>query len=139
VARYLIKEQLIGAALPGEAIGSTTAVRGQVVLEGGVIQPGLTKFTVDLSTLRSDDDRRDIYMRRTTLDTVRFPNAEFFLREVRGLPGPLPSSGSVPFQLVGDMTVKGVTSTVVWDVFVTLTPEGATGKATTNFPGCRWW
>jgi polyisoprenoid-binding protein YceI len=94
----------------------------------------LTKFTVDLSTLRSDDDRRDIYMRRTTLDTVRFPNAEFFLREVRGLPGPLPSSGSVPFQLVGDMTVKGVTSTVVWDVFVTLTPEGATGKATTNFP-----
>ncbi len=93
-----------------------------------------SKFIVDLTTLQSDDSRRDNYVRRNALDTARFPAAEFVLREVRGLAAPLPASGPAQFQLVGDMTVHGVTSGVVWDVTATFTAGGATGKATTKFP-----
>ncbi|MCI0356842.1 MAG: YceI family protein, partial [Acidobacteria bacterium] len=33
-----------------------------------------------------------------------------------GLPSPLPTTGEVKFQLVGELTVHGVTRTVTWEV-----------------------
>lgn len=139
VARYLVREQLAGASLPNHAVGETAAVDGQLVLgpDNSIIGDA-SRFTVDLSALRSDETRRDNYVRRTTLDTARFPTAEFVLRELRGLATPLPASGAAQFQLAGDMTVHGVTSSLVWDVTATFTTDGATGKATTSFPFSRF-
>lgn len=141
MARYLVREQLVGANLPNDAVGSTTAVQGQIVLAGGTVQAEQSRFTVDLSTLQSDDSRRDNYVRRSSLETTRFPTAEFVLREVRGLATPLPVSGPAQFQLAGDLTVHGVTSSVVWDTTAIFTTDGttgtaggATGKAATSFP-----
>ena len=134
VARYLVREQLAGANLPNDAVGSTTAVKGQIVLSGGTVQAAQSRFTVDLSTLQSDDSRRDNYVRRSSLETTRFPTAEFVLREVRGLAAPLPARGPAQFQLAGDLTVHGVTSSVVWETTATFTADGATGKAATSFP-----
>lgn len=135
VARYLVREQLAGVSLPNDAVGTTTAVKGQVLLgPGNTVQGDESRFTVDLTTLKSDDSRRDNYIRRNTLDTGRFPTAGFVLREVRGLASPLPESGAANFQLEGDLTVRGVTSSVVWNAAGTFILEGIIGTATTSFP-----
>ena len=135
VARYLVQEQLAGANLPNDAVGVTSAVTGQVLLgPDGAVHSDQSRFTVDLTTLKSDDSRRDNYLRRSTLETSRFPKAEFVLQEVRGLALPLPVGAEAQFQLLGDLTVHGVTSSVVWNATGAFTAEGVTGKAATSFP-----
>jgi polyisoprenoid-binding protein YceI len=130
-----VREQLAGANLPNDAVGVTTAVQGQVLLgPGNTVQSDQSRFSVDLTTLKSDDSRRDNYLRRSTLETSRFPSAEFVLREVRGLALPLLAGAEAEFQLVGDLTVHGVTSSVVWNATGAFTSDGVTGKAATSFP-----
>jgi len=109
--RYRVREQLVQIGF-AEAVGTTQAVKGQVTLQGGQAN-GL--FTVDLRELRSDQARRDNYLRRNTLETDRFPTATFRPKEVRGLPNPLPQSGKVAVQVVGDLTIRDVTEEVVWE------------------------
>jgi polyisoprenoid-binding protein YceI len=122
--RYRIREQLVGLSFPNDAVGATSAVAGAIVFDaGGRLVPDGSRFTVDLRTLRSDEARRDNYVRRNTLETDRYPTVTFAPTEVRGLPRPLPETGSVPFELVGDLTVKEVTRRVTWDA--TATFEGA--------------
>ncbi|MCH1928023.1 YceI family protein, partial [Shewanella sp. C31] len=63
-------------------------------------------FVVDLRELRSDQARRDNYLRQNTLETGRFPTATFRPKEVRGLPNPLPQSGKAAVHVVGDLTIR---------------------------------
>ena len=49
------------------------------------------------------------------------------------MPLPLPTSGSSNFQLIGDMTLHGVTTEQVWDVAASFTGDAVTAKATTKF------
>jgi polyisoprenoid-binding protein YceI len=113
--RYRVREQLVGLSLPNDAVGATSAVQGAIVFDAqGRLVPGDSRFTVDLRTLRSDEARRDNYVRRNTLETDRYPTVAFAPVEARGLSTPLPASGSVPFELVGDLTVKETTRRVSW-------------------------
>lgn len=132
-ARFRARETLVGQPLPSEAVGRTSALSGAIAVdaEGFHIQPG-SRVAVDLRELRSDQSRRDNYIKRNTLETDRFPTAEFVPTEVRGLAGPLPSAGEVTFQLAGELTVHGVTRPVVWDVRARLDGGTATGTATTR-------
>jgi polyisoprenoid-binding protein YceI len=133
-ARYKAREQLAGRSAMSDAVGSTRAVTGAVVVgPNGAIVAGPSKITVDLSTLTSDQDRRDNFIKRNTLRTADYPNAEFVAKEARGLPSPLPTSGQATFQLLGDLTVRGVTRPVTWDVTATFTPQEVTGQAKTTF------
>jgi polyisoprenoid-binding protein YceI len=82
--------------------------------------------------LQSDESRRDNLIKRETLDTSKYPMAMFVPRQVQGLPSPLPSSGQITFQLLGDLTVHGVSKPVTWDVTAQFAPSSVTGSATTN-------
>ena len=70
---------------------------------------------MDLRTLQSDEARRDNYLRNNTLATASFPYAEFVPREIRGLPFPLPGAGRATVQLLGDLTIRGVTCPTTWE------------------------
>ena len=50
------------------------------------------------------------------------------------MPSPLPTEGEVKFQLVGEMTIHGVTSALTWDVAATIVGDIMNGRATTSFP-----
>jgi polyisoprenoid-binding protein YceI len=114
-ARYLVREQLAGLSFPNDAVGTTQRVSGTIALDGeGRVAPG-SKFTVDLRSLRSDEERRDNYLRERTLTTASFPYAEFVPREIRGLPFPLPGAGRATVQLLGDLTIRGVTRPTTWE------------------------
>ncbi|MDW8060532.1 MAG: YceI family protein [Thermomicrobium sp.] len=132
-ARYRAREQLLGRSLPNDAVGRTNAVEGQIVFTAdGAIDAARSKFTVDLTTLRSDESRRDNYIKQNTLEVDRYPNAEFQPTAESGLPWPLPQSGQLQFQLEGNLTVHGVTKPVTWDVQATIDGGRITGTATTQ-------
>ena len=97
-ARYEVREQLAELPLPTNAVGRTKAITGTIALgPDGTILPEASKFSVDLGTLTSDDRRRDRFLRERTLQTNRFPLAEFVPRTAQGLPAPLPTSGEAAF------------------------------------------
>jgi polyisoprenoid-binding protein YceI len=130
----MVQEQLAGVNFPSDAVGATTLVAGAIVMSAdGKVLPGQSRLTVDLRGLTSDDSRRDRFLRNTTLRTVLYPTAEFVPAEAVGLAWPLPTSGSATFQLKGDMTVRGVTKPLTWDVTATFSDAQVAGAATTAF------
>jgi polyisoprenoid-binding protein YceI len=132
--RYRVREQLVGLSFPNDAVGATSAVEGRIVFDAqGRLVPGDSRFTVDLRTIRSDEARRDNYVRRNTLETERYPMVTFAPAEARGLPVPLPESGSVPFELVGDLTVKEVTRRVSWNATASFDGPRVAVRARTAF------
>ena len=132
-ARYRVTEQLAGRSLPNDAVGVTKAVSGAIVLgTDGTVVPGQSKVTVDLSRLESDSGQRDNFIKRNTLQVSQHPTATFVPTKVEGLPSPLPTSGEVRFKLTGDLTVRGVTKPVTWDVVATTSGPQVNGTATTT-------
>lgn len=132
-ARYRVREQLADRSLPSDAVGTTKVISGTIVVTpNGAPVPERSRITVDLRTLQSDSSRRDNFIRRNTLETDRFPLAELVPREVRGLPSPLPSNGEVRFELVGDLTVHGVTRPTTWQVSARVAGSEVTGSASTS-------
>ena len=132
--RYRVREQLVGLSFPNDAVGATSAVEGGVAFDvrGRVLREA-SRLTVDLRTLRSDEARRDNYLRRNTLETERYPTVTFVPTEARRLPFPLPQSGSVPFELLGDLTVKEVTRQVTWEATASFDGPRVTVRARTAF------
>ena len=115
-ARSRVREQQIGRP-PHETVASTRDVTGSIALDriGGVV-PGESRITVDLRSLRSGDPARDNWAQREMLETQRFPTADFMPTEITGLPTPLPTEGEATFQMLGDLTLHGVTRPSVWEV-----------------------
>jgi polyisoprenoid-binding protein YceI len=135
IARYKVREQLAGISFPSDAVGTTTAVTGAVVLNpDGSIDAMQSKIVVDLKTLRTDQSMRDGYVQRNTLETEKFPTLELVPKRAVGLSMPLPSAppAQAGFQLVGDLTLHGVTKEVTWNVVSTFANDSIAGRATTT-------
>ena len=134
-ARYKVREQLAGISFPSDAVGTTESVTGVIVLNpDGSVDAAQSKLTVDLRTLKSDQDMRDGFIQSRTLETDKYPTLVFVPKKVVGLPPPLPSSrgAQAGFQLVGDMTLHGVTKEVTWNVVATFGNDQVAGRATTQ-------
>jgi len=131
-ARYRVREQLVGLSLPSDAVGTTRKVTGQIVVDAsGAILREQSQIVVDLSTLQSDQSRRDRFIKGNTLETDRYPTAVFVPAEAPGFPPAVPTSGEFSFQLVGDLTIRDVTRPVTWDATASFTEQEVKGSATT--------
>lgn len=133
-ARYRVRERLAGRDFPNDAVGVTTEVTGSIAFdeEGGIIAER-SKIAVDVSSLESDEGRRDRYIRNNSLESNRFPIALFEARATRGLSWPLPASGEVAFQLLGEMNLHGVAKPITWEVAIRFGDGQVTGQALTTF------
>ena len=134
-ARYRVREQLASLSLPSDAIGSTSAVTGSLVINSdGAVVHDQSKFVVDVTGLQSDKGQRDGFVQRRLLETNQYPNVEFDPKSVTGLASPLPASGPVAFQITGDLTVHGTTKPATWAVTgQILNSKEMTGTASTSF------
>jgi polyisoprenoid-binding protein YceI len=106
---YRVQEELanIGAAT---AVGRTPDVTGSVTFAGTTVTA--VDMTADLTTLQSDDDRRDGQLRRQALETGTYPTATFTLTEPIEL-GAVPADGEVvTATATGDLTIHGQTRSV---------------------------
>jgi len=134
-ARYKVREQLAGISFPSDAVGTTEAVTGTLVLNpDGSIDATRSKLTVDLRTLKSDQQMRDGYIQKNTLESEKFPMIEFVPKRATGLPVPIPAGmgAQAGFQLIGDMTLHGVTKEATWNVVATFGNDQVAGRATTT-------
>lgn len=133
-ARFRVKEQLAGRNLPNDAVGTTQAVTGAIVIQpNGQIDATKSKIVVDVSSLKTDESRRDNFIKRNTLQTDQYPTATFVPTAVQGLPSPLPASGDVTFQITGDLTIHGTTKSSTWQVKGTITGQDLKGSASAAF------
>ena len=133
-ARFRVREQLVGVNLPNDAVGVTNKVTGSIVIgDNGQPIAAQSKIVVDATDLKTDQTMRDGYIRRNTLATEQYPAIEFVPTSFRGLTGPLPTSGSRTFQLVGNLKIKDQTRSIVWNVTAEFRPGRVTGSAATRF------
>jgi polyisoprenoid-binding protein YceI len=133
-ARYRVREQLAGFDLPRDAIGATKNVTGRIVIaaDGKVVKDS-SKLVIQLSELKSDQTRRDTYLRRNTLETAKYPSAELVPTALDGLLMPIQPGSSQTFSVKGDLTVHGVTHPTTWNVTARAEGKDVVGTAATAF------
>jgi len=133
-ARYRVREQLAGFDLPKDAVGATNDIKGRIVIgaDGRVVKES-SKLIIELSTLKSDQARRDNFLRRSTLETAKYPQAELVPVALEGLLMPIAPGSSQTFSVRGDLTVHGATRPTTWQVTARGEGNGIVGTATTAF------
>ena len=109
---YRVKEVLFGQST--EAAGRTSDVTGQLTIAGTTVEAA--SFTADMTTVTSDESRRDNQFNGRIMSTSEFPEATLTLTQPIDL-------GSVPDDLVevtesatADLTLRGVTQPVTFDL-----------------------
>jgi polyisoprenoid-binding protein YceI len=109
---YRVKEILQGQETEG--VGRTNAVTGTLTIQGTTVSA--VELTADLTTLKSDNGRRDDQVQDRILETAKFPNAVIKLKapiELGSVPGDkveVTKSAKISF------TLHGVTKDVSLDV-----------------------
>src|SRR3954470_7155625 len=84
-----VRETLAQIRAPGDAVLTATGMKGSFTLNAdGTFTPA-SKITADLATLRSDSGQRDSFIKDNTLETRRFPTAEFVPEKLSGATLPL--------------------------------------------------
>ncbi|MFN8580029.1 MAG: YceI family protein [Gemmatimonadaceae bacterium] len=133
-ARYRVREQLAGFDLPRDAIGVTKGVTGRIVIaaDGSVVRDS-SRFVIQVVDLKSDQARRDNFLRRSTLESTKFPTAELVPTALDGLLLPIASGASQTFAVRGDLTVHGVTRPTTWQVTARAEGSEVVGTAATAF------
>jgi polyisoprenoid-binding protein YceI len=133
-ARYRVREQLVGFDFPNDAVGTTDQLSGRIALDAqGNLLPDGSRIVVGTADFESDQERRDGFIRNRLLRAEEFPSVVLQPTAVRGLPHPLPTSGTLPFEIVGDLTVLDVTRPTTWQVTGEFAPDRVTGTAATRF------
>ena len=133
-ATYVVREKLADLPLSTNAVGKTQAVSGDLFLtrEGLAIEQP-SAFRVDLSTLESDEGRRDNYIKQNTLKTGTFPFAEFVIDDVQAFPADYNEGEEVALTLSGRMTIRDAERPLTFQVKARQSGDALTAVADTNF------
>ncbi len=91
------------------AVGRTGSVSGSLSIADSSVSDA--SFTVDLTTITTDRDRRNSQVQRA-LDTGEFPKATFTLTKPITLPADAINGADVAVDAVGDLTIHGQTQEV---------------------------
>jgi len=133
VATIRVREQIASIPAPGDAVLTTSAFSGAVVLLSDGSFAGGSALVVDLDTLKSDEPLRDEWIKFNTLNTRVYPRAEFTVARVGDLPLPLAAQGAWAATLEGTMKIHGVERTLAWPVQVTRSAGEVRVRGTTAF------
>jgi len=131
-ATIRVREQLVGVSLPSDAVLNATGAKGSFELKADGTFTSESKITFELTTLSSDERDRDNFIKNDTLQVRQFPTAQFVPMKTSGLTLPLAASGTFTFTLTGNMTIKGKTKEVTFDVTAKRDGSDLTATATAN-------
>ncbi len=134
LASFEIREELRGS--PNIVVGDTDQVSGQVTLDPSDLSTAtLSEFFVNARTLQTDSARRDRAMRLFVLESAKdeFEFIIFRAVSIEGLEGEADLGDTVEFTVTGDMTIKGTTREVSFEVSAQLVDWSTLeGSATTR-------
>ena len=114
-ATFTVNEKLAWLDLPNDAVMRTEGLAGGIFLERQ-----LAVFELDLHSMTSDSDRRDGYVRNRMFPD--HPTATFTVLDWSHLPDPLPLGEVVTGQIQGELSIKGVTKPLTFEVEVRQDP-----------------
>ncbi len=106
---FTVEEQLTRLPLPIEAVMRTTAVSGEFQVDGSPVT-----ITVDLHSLRSDQDRRDQYVRQRMFPD--HPTATFTVDGDRAFPEGFTNGEEVMTQVEGTLSIRGMEFPLIFDI-----------------------
>jgi len=112
---YRVKESING--FDTEANGRTNAVTGSLTIEDTVASAA--DFTVDMTTFKSDEGRRDGQFNGRIMAVDQFPTATFVLTQPIDFGSVPVDGGTVTASATGDLTLRGVTKSVTFDLSAT--------------------
>lgn len=146
-ASYVVQEEFLAGALSKlgidagnvEVTGTTSDVSGQLQLALGSENPlGDNRFSVNLSSFSTDQNRRDDWIREEGPQFGSAPPAQFVATSIDNAPSDYTEGEEVSFTLNGDLTIKEVTNPVSFDVTATLSGDTITGTASTQSKLTDW-
>ena len=113
-AGYRVLEKLADLPAQSDAVGRTESVTGSVTVRtsGSQLVADAVDVEVDVSSLKSDENRRDNRIRTSGLETDEFPTATFTSTEPVMLPAGTEAGQAVTTAVTGDLTLHGVTKRV---------------------------
>lgn len=116
---------------PKLVVGTTTQVAGDIAVKDGKIEFGT--MTLNAKTLMTDNDRRNSAIVRLILKSDK-PENEFitFKPTSNDFMGVIVPGQTVTMNIVGDLTISGVTKPTNVRVTATVTDEQIVGKAETT-------
>jgi polyisoprenoid-binding protein YceI len=135
-AGYRVREKLARLPARSDAVGRTTAVTGELTVaeDGDALVARDVSIEVDLTQLRSDEQRRDNRIRTQGLESERYPTATFVSAADVVIPDGLSDGQEVEARVPGRLTIHGVTSDVVVPVTVALDGGRAQVAGSISFP-----
>jgi polyisoprenoid-binding protein YceI len=109
VAGYRVRETFLQQNAETDAVGRTEHVTGSLTVdsEAGSMRLVSTQIMVDMTTLKSDKDRRDGQLRGRGIQSDTFPTSTFDLATPVALPADF-LAGDVTLELPGKLTLHGV-------------------------------
>jgi len=117
IVGYRVQEVLFGQT--NTAVGRTRSITGSMTVQGTTVTAA--RFTVDMTTVTSDQARRDEQFNGRIMETNIYPTATFKLIKPIRLRS-IPRGGAErPYPATGDLTLHGVTRTVRFRVTGRLT------------------
>jgi len=125
VAGYRVRETFLQQNAETDAVGRTEDVTGSLAVDGksGSLRLVSTQITVDMTTLKSDRDRRDAQLRGRGIETDSFPTSAFDLATPVTLPADF-GGADVTLELPGKLTLHGVVNDVTVAAQARLEPDG---------------
>jgi polyisoprenoid-binding protein YceI len=84
-ARYKVREQLAGVPFPSDAVGTTEAVTGVIVVAADGSLSSDSKVVVDLKTITSDQSLRDGYVRSRVFEVEKYPTLVLTIGSIRAV------------------------------------------------------
>lgn len=116
---YRVEEVLFGQNVT--AVGRTNAVTGSVTIENLTVTAA--EFSVDMTTVKSDEPKRDAQFASRIMDTLNFPTATFILGNPINV-SPTALSSDVTHQATGMLTLRGTSKPVEVSILSTVRGDG---------------
>jgi polyisoprenoid-binding protein YceI len=112
IAGYRIQETLFGQS--NTAVGRTSAITGSITISGTAVSAG--RFSVDMTTVKSDQSLRDEQFQGRIMDTSKYPTATFELTEPTQLGSIPPEGTTITETATGQLTLHGTTKAVTFQI-----------------------
>ena len=121
-ARFIIGEILANS--PNTVVGVNKLVQGGGVLN--FVEPELSRldeFLIDSSGFETDSSMRNRAIRNFILQSGQFPLISFQPTDIVGIPSAIVVGETVPFEIVGQLTIREVTQEVTFAGEATMVAE----------------
>ncbi|MHB8510642.1 MAG: YceI family protein [Actinomycetota bacterium] len=109
---YRVNEILFGQT--NVAVGRTSSVQGSLTLAGSAITKA--SFSVDMTSVQSDQSRRDDQFQGRIMETATFPTATFTLTKPIPLTKLPAENVQGTYQATGKLVLHGVTKTITFSL-----------------------